>query len=146
MEGNEIHDPCFSLSGKQSVVCGANPATGNSGFTVTLTKPLPEPEGKAYGESNQAWLVQLSDGEVCMPFTGTRAIIDGKAAVYGCSPNADGRSSVLLGDLDNTQPVWTAKSATLVKQGSDWKAESVETVPVKWCGSNMPRSKSDFKA
>jgi hypothetical protein len=36
-EGNAIHDPCFSLPNRNFVVCGANPVTGDNGFTLTLT-------------------------------------------------------------------------------------------------------------
>ncbi len=131
-EGNAIHDPCFSLPNGNYVVCGANSVTGGSGFKLTLTKPLPEPErNPASAGSNQAWEVLLSDGEVCTPFTGTRPLVAGKVATYGCSPNADGRSSVLLGDLDNREPVWKAKAATLVRRGTEWKAASIDVVPVK---------------
>jgi hypothetical protein len=130
-EGNAIHDPCFSLPDGNYVVCGANPVTGDSGFTLKLTKPLPQPEGKASADTNQAWMVELNDGEVCTPFTGTRPLVAGQVATYGCSPNADGRSSVLLGDLDNGEPVWKAKAATLVRRGTEWKAASIDVVPVK---------------
>lgn len=131
-EGNEIHDPCFSLPNASSVVCGANPVTGDNGFKLTLTKPFPEPERKLTSpDTNQAWLVELSDGEVCTPFTGTRPIVDGQVAIYGCSPNAAGRSSVLLGDLDNSVRAWKAKAATLVQRSSEWKADSVGTARVK---------------
>jgi hypothetical protein len=131
-EDNDIHDPCFSLPNGNFVVCGANPVAGDKGFTLRLTKPLPEPERSlTSADTNQAWMVQLSDGETCTPFTGTRPLVAGQVATYGCSPNAAGRSSVLLGDLDNSEPVWKAKAATLVRRGTEWKAASTDTIPVK---------------
>jgi hypothetical protein len=132
MEGNAIHDPCFELMDKQAVVCGANPVKGEKGFRLNLTKPLPTPEPHpATSDKNQAWLVELGDGAVCTPFTGTRPFISGQAAYYGCTSKSSDRQVLLLGDLGNSKPLWTAKRATLVKHELGWKIESTETVPVK---------------
>ena len=77
---------------------------------------------------NSAWLVLLNDGEVCKPFTGTRPVIDNLVAAYGCSANAAGRRSVLLGDLDNSGPVRVAAS---LEWGSEWKVNSVQAMLLK---------------
>jgi hypothetical protein len=132
MEGNAIHDPCFTLSDKQAVVCEANPANGDKGVRLELTKPLPAVETHyATLDGNQAWLVELGDGTLCTLFTGTRPFVGGHVAYYGCTSKASDRQVLLLGELDNSKPRWTAKKATLVKQDLGWKIQSTETVPVK---------------
>lgn len=128
MEGNAIHDPCFSLKGQNAVVCGANPAAGNPGFRLDLTGKLPPPETAASPQPNWAWLVQLNDHTLCAPFTGTRPFLAGEIAFYSCDSKNDQTQNLLLGDLDNNKPVWIAKKATLVKSGSDWVIQSSQPV------------------
>jgi hypothetical protein len=132
MEGNAIYDPCFSLPDQKTVVCGANPATGTHGFKLNLTKPLPENEAHPEPSDHPwPWLIKLDDGTTCMRFTGTAPFIDGQAGHYGCTSKTKGQDLLLMGDLDSANPLWTAKKATVVKSGSQWRIESSATVPVK---------------
>jgi hypothetical protein len=84
MIGNEIHDPCFQVPPLENeVICGANPAFGKTGFVVKLTKPLPEHSGQR-AVLPSPWILELADGSVCEPFTGTRPAINGEPAVWSC--------------------------------------------------------------
>jgi len=132
MEGNAIHDPCFRLSDRKAVVCGANPATGTHGFKLNLTKPLPESDAHpAPTDHPWPWLVELTDGTTCMRFTGTAPFVDGQAGYYGCPSQDKGRQTLLLGNLDNTHPLWTAQKAILVKSRTAWHIQSSQSVPVR---------------
>lgn len=132
MEGNAIHDPCFSLPERQRVVCGTNPAAGKNGFALRLTKPLPKPDTQSVPvPRNWAWLVELNDGTTCSPFTGTMPFIAGEVGTYGCSSKKKGQQIMLLGELDNRQPLWTARKATLVESGAEWIIKSSEAVPIR---------------
>ncbi|HVA80585.1 MAG TPA: hypothetical protein VNF29_06645 [Candidatus Binataceae bacterium] len=84
MIGNEIHDPCFQVPPHRGqVVCDANPAAKQAGFALKLTKPLPESAAPA-SENPQPWIMQLADGSVCEPFTGTMPMVGGDAARWYC--------------------------------------------------------------
>jgi hypothetical protein len=84
MIGNGIHDPCFQVPPMENeVICGANPALGKSGFVMKLTKALPlvtEPPAA----SPSPWILELEDGSVCEPFTGTRPAVNNEPAVWSC--------------------------------------------------------------
>ncbi len=108
MTGNAIHDPCFQLA-DGSLVCDANPATGDAGFLLTLTGSLPAANAPSADQSataaKSAWLVQLADGTVCGVNTGATGGVNGERANYGCPSN-----EWIFGDLipgDATTP-WTA--------------------------------------
>lgn len=131
MEGNAIHDPCFALSGEKAVVCGVNPASGEGGFKLSLTKALPEPVQNAPSGQPWPWLVELDDGTVCMRFTGTAPFLDGEAGHYGCSSKIPEEQILLMGDFNTRKPLWTARKAILVKSGSQWNIKSTESVPIK---------------
>lgn len=132
MEGNAIHDPCFSLADQKAVVCGANPATGNRGFRMTLANPLLKNQvSSAPSDHPWPWLIELNDGTTCMQFTGTAPFVDGQVGHDGCASHDKEQQTLLLGELDNSKPMWTAKKATLVKSGSEWTIKSSESVPVK---------------
>ena len=131
-EGNVIHDPCFSLADQEQVVCGVNPVVKKSGFVLRLTKPLPQSNVSSNPASqNWAWMIELSDGTVCTPFTGTRPFISGETGFYGCNSINSAKQFLLMGDLDSSKAVWTARRATLVKAGNQWVIQSSQTVSVK---------------
>src|SRR5580704_2213338 len=70
MAGNSISDPCFTTSTPDIVVCDPNPVAGEPGFAMRVHGPLPaSPPVKG---TVMPWLVELYDGIVCMPLTGTR--------------------------------------------------------------------------
>jgi hypothetical protein len=110
--GNEIHDPCFQIPGNTNLRCNVSPkdATDPSSIILSLTKPLPKPEGHLTPAApyDGAWLIELKGGIMCSPFTGTLPFSDkGDIANYGCSDqrlifgiNADGKA-------------WTAKVGSL---------------------------------
>ena len=112
--GNSISDPCFQIPGESDLLCGANPAVpaATSSFVLKLTKQLPAPETvQGPIPADWAWLIELSDGTVCSPFTGTLPIAQGGvAASYGCAPKTPGAEGLLIfGDLNTSSSVWTAE-------------------------------------
>ncbi len=38
---------------------------------------------------------------------------------------------MIMGDLDNTNPLWTAKKEIVMRDGMGWKVQSEDVVPVK---------------
>lgn len=82
LRGNEIYDPCFAAR-ENLVVCDANPALSRRGFALALTRPLPS--ATPLPGPVQPWMVELADGNVCTPFTGTRPMIDRQIISYACS-------------------------------------------------------------
>ena len=127
MIGNGIEDPCFTTPKvSDAVICGANPATGDAGFLLHLTKPLPATT-VATPSTPSPWIVELAIGQgqvpgpyampppktYCSPLTGTMPAVDGPAVRYSCW-EANVESKPQLGDtqiglLDDFKPgkVWT---------------------------------------
>ena len=84
MIGNAIHDPCFQVPPMEhEVICDANPVLGKSGFVMKLTKALPLVTEPA-APSPSPWVLELEDGSVCEPFTGTRPAVNNQPAVWSC--------------------------------------------------------------
>lgn len=117
--GNSISDPCFQIPGSKNLLCGMDPASPvatTSTFVLKLTQPLPVPEAvQGPVPSNWAWLVQLSDGTPCSPFTGSLPIAQGGiSANYGCAPQTPGGEGILIfGDLNTSSSVWMADVGNL---------------------------------
>ena len=132
--GNSISDPCFQIPNQAPLLCGKNPARPNSTstFVLKLTQPLPA-QGAFQGPipSNWAWLVQLSDGTLCSPFTGTRPFTaDNQAASYGCAPGPLGSDVMIFDDLNASGTTWMATIGTL--------SEPTSTLPVILSSSSVP--------
>ncbi|NTU82566.1 MAG: hypothetical protein HGA45_24885 [Chloroflexales bacterium] len=118
---NAIFDPCFTTSDPQLVSCEPDPVHQDPGVLLTLTEPLPTPETTSTSTSPWAWMVELADGSICTPFTGTRGMVAGKMTTYGCQ-DANQQPGVTI--LDDLIPgtVWQAEIAD---------HEQVRTVTVK---------------
>ncbi len=114
MVGNAISDPCFQIPGSKDLLCGSDQVSANvtSTFLLSLIKDLPKFQIPSSIPANWAWRVQLSDGVICTPFTGTRPFTaTGDVAIYACNGGAN--ESMIFGDLNNTNPLWTAKVGSL---------------------------------
>lgn len=126
--GNAISDPCFEVpsatgveSAEPNLLCGANPASTNvsSTFVLQLTKPLPPATvsgtvsaAAGAAPSDWAWLIELADGTICTPFTGTRPFTaSGDVALYSC--NGGPNESMIFGDLNDASTTWTAELGVL---------------------------------
>jgi hypothetical protein len=136
---NSISDPCFQIPNSSNLLCGINPTIENSTstFVLKLTQALPAAEPvQGVPPSNWAWLVQLSDGTLCTPFTGTLPFTaTGQSANYGCAPGALGDDLLIFGDLDNSSTVWTANIGTLSESTSSLPtiaASSTVSVATIW--------------
>jgi len=126
-----VYDPCFATERVGRVVCGVDPSTGDGGFQVNLSAPLPKPElpGKM-PQTNWGWLVELGDGTYCAPFADTPPSVEGQTGYYGCTDASSGGRIMLMDQLDDDAPVWTAKEAVVDDTGSVPNITSLETVPV----------------
>lgn len=128
-DDNSIHDPCFEVANPEGgdesiVVCGADPVTGERGFVLELTEPLPAPDP---GNLSNAWLVQLSDGTICGLLTGTVPGVDGQVAPYGC---ADQARSNLMEDFLIFDPVWYAQSVVFDLGDEGFTIRSSVRIPI----------------
>jgi hypothetical protein len=109
--GNAISDPCFEGASPGAVVCRANPALGQPGFTLQLDAPLPKSTVK-HGPP-QPWLLLLEDGTACQATTGTLPPVDGEPARWACPPEKPGAEPRYLSGLQPGK-VWRAERFTLV--------------------------------
>ncbi len=134
--GNGISDPCFAIpNSTSSLLCGINPTVPNSTstFVLKLTQSLPASQvPPGLPPSNWAWLVQLGNGTLCTPFTGTLPITaTGDVANYGCAPGPLGKDIMIFGGLNTSSSVWTAEVGTISESSSSRPmVASSSTVPV----------------
>jgi hypothetical protein len=134
MIGNAIFDPCFTTTDiSDAVICGANPATSDTGFLMRLTKPLPSASPVASSRLSP-WIVELAIGQgqvpgpyampppktFCSALTGTMPAVDGLAVPYSCwEVNVESKpelGDMQIGLLDDFKPgrVWTVTQVTFV--------------------------------
>jgi hypothetical protein len=128
----------------KSVICDANPVLGKSGFVMKLTKALPlvtEPRAS----SPSPWLLQLEDGSVCAPFTGTRPAVNHEPAVWSCIKPGVPPSPRTNSLVTKVHPgkVWTAEryaEAAVATGNSKTESRKVEVqiIPVARSGNEGP--------
>jgi hypothetical protein len=132
MIGNSIQDPCFSTSDPKIVICDINPAKGESGFAMKLTKPLPDHEKT---QESRPFQLQLTDGTLCQPFTGTLTALKGKAVVtYGCTPaecckGKDFKQGII--SIDKSKPQWVAKIIVYAMKNGKVIVKTTRKIPVE---------------
>ena len=127
MVENSIYDPCFQLD-DGTVVCGADPVTGEVGFQLVLTEPLPESDLPADAVPS-AWMVVLADGTFCSRATGTMGFVDEKPTTFYCASDDPDETVVLLDELQPGTP-WMAERAVL-GNGPEISATDVALVPIR---------------
>lgn len=129
---NFIYDPCFETEGGE-VVCGVNPEKSDSGFTLNLTKKLPQ-WGNFLDEYKRPWQVKLEDETMCFPMTGTAGTVNGEFYYYYCDKN----DAVLVGSLDNggpfdrSKPLWRVRVANQLDQLGEQSEVRKVTVNTVW--------------
>jgi hypothetical protein len=135
MAGNSIYDPCFAARGRTDVmVCDVNPVTHGPGFAMKLTRPLPH-EAPYRWTTVIPWIVELAGGDVCVPLTGTHALLRNGATVgYECS---EGRkmldAAAATGLIDGSivpGRVWYASKAVYTVSRSGEMTSTVTRVPL----------------
>ena len=119
---NEIFDPCFAIDDAPTVICDADPISGDIGFVLELTEPLPEPD---VGSLSQPWLVELADGTVCGIMTGTVPGVDGRTAGYGCTDATNLFDEFLQGE------VWLAEKVVIGLGAEGFVLEESEITPIR---------------
>lgn len=128
---SSIYDPCFANDKKDKIVCQMNPLIDNV-FTINFSQPLPIVGIIKNLQNNWAWFIELEDGTICSPYTGTKPIIDKETATYGCKPKVKGNLDVLVGDL-SVGKIWTAKRIIVVRDnvGTGWNTQFSGIVNIK---------------
>ncbi len=128
MTGNQIHDPCFQIDETPTLICGADPISGEEGFVLELTESLPEVQ---VGDAALPWLIELGDGTICRLMTGTVPGANGQTAPYGC---ADEAGSYLMAEFDTELPVWFAQRVTfdLGEDGFSIRSSTRQGIAVVW--------------
>jgi hypothetical protein len=127
--GDNIYDPCFSISGNsQAEICYIRPLDNSTSFKLNLTEPLPAhwPVSTNSAWANSAWVFELADGTNCRILGGATAAFGGKRVNYSC---ADGW--YVLGDLQKGK-VWIAQK---IRLSSDFSSivESVKAfIRIVW--------------
>jgi len=128
MVGEEIFDPCFSTANADEVFCQMNPLKDES-FVIKLTETLPVLTLPDNVQKNWGWFIVLKDGTYCSPFTGTRQVIQGKVAYFGCESKNANERIVLTGYL-NPGNIWRADKATLIEKDGGWIIKSLERAEI----------------
>ena len=137
MIGNSIHDPCFQVPPLENeVICDAHPVLSKSAFVMKLTNALPVAT-KPPAASPSPWILQLEDGSVCEPFSGTRPAVNNQPAVWSCImpgvPPSPRTNSLVTKVHPGT--VWTAErylesAAAMGNPMTESRRVEVEIVPV----------------
>jgi hypothetical protein len=125
--GTAVYDPCFSTSQSGVAYCPVDPTTDGA-ILVKTSKALAQKVPPAVMKDNWAWFIKLEDGTLLSPFTGTKPIVDGTAALYG-GKITNGERPVLVGELVKGN-VWTVQEKILVKNGTVWVTKSSRTAKV----------------
>ena len=135
--GNNVSDPCFQIPGNADVLCNVNPTKSKdtSTFALALTQTLPTPQPvQGVEPSGMGWLIELQDGTLCTPFTGTLPFTaDGQTATYGCAPGSLGNDIVIF-DINSSSSVWMAHVGTLIQAPKN----STSGLPVVASSSTIP--------
>jgi hypothetical protein len=125
------YDPCFSNEAKDKVVCHMNPLSQDV-FIINLKAPLPDVKSPVVLRTNWAWFLELEDGTICSPYTGSKPLINNTEAFYGCKPKIKGDLDVLIGDLIIGE-IWTVKRMIVTRDGigTGWDTKFSDIVKVK---------------
>ena len=126
---NIIYDPCFTSELADALVCDVDPVKNKNGFLLRLQQPLPR-SVKNKGGKNRAWLIELQDGSLCRPYTGTVGRYKGKAVQYGCSSSGDDLVGLLRGSIKPSK-VWRAKQVVYKTVNAKKKLVTTKNVAIK---------------
>ena len=103
---SKIYDPCFDTG--EHLICGADPITGNEGFVLDPTEPLPK-EPPADGV--HPWIIELAGGMLCRGSAGATGNIDGRRLDWSC---ADG--TWIVRGLEQAD-IWTGQRVMMDEGG-----------------------------
>ena len=127
MAVNKVMDPCFVASDGETIICGANPASGENGFRLDLTTPLPEMTYElGPGTPNLTWMFETGDGMLFQFVTGAAGSVEGKRINYVSEKS----SAVIIGDLQPGK-VWRAQKVTLKRSKDAVSIKETELVEIR---------------
>ncbi len=113
--GNSIYDPCFKIANSAKLVCPFID-NNNQSLVINLNKPLPKVIMSMI-QIPQPFRMQLENGSICMPFTGTLPFAQGHVLRYGCDNGGWGVNDVSWHGRDAT--------ANLMKFGHDKSGQPI---------------------
>ncbi len=125
LESGQIYDPCLIVDENQTIVCGADPISGEPGVRLNLTEPLPEPTITTQDALTQAWLLELADGTICSFATGATLAFDERRVNYNCEDNSN-----LLGELQNEGDIWRAERVIIARNDEGFFIQESQLVPI----------------
>lgn len=140
MVASDVLDPCFVVENPRKVICGADPTKKKIGFFLKLTRPIAKRtdiKTDEVGEvgKNDAWIIKLSNDQICYRYTGTMPIIHQGEKVlaikYGCGKEKNGRFCGLLDDSVNKGKIWRAKKIIYETNGVENKVIKNQSVTIK---------------
>jgi hypothetical protein len=131
---NEIYDPCFTTKNPNILICGADPIENSKSFPLKLKEALPKPDKKQAKENN-AWIIELSNGALCNPYTGTMPILNDRdkpiALQYGCNNLENNKLSGLLDGSVKPGKIWHTKQVIYTMQKHKVKTLKIQDVKIK---------------
>lgn len=133
--GNSISDPCFQIAGSSELICNPDPLdpSSSSTFALKLTAPLPKVSVvSTTAEINSGWMLELVDGTICTPFTGTLPFSsEGDVAYYSCNSSKP-NEQMIFNSLDSKTNPWTAEIGELaLSSGFPPPLEDTSTIGIK---------------
>jgi hypothetical protein len=127
--GGAALDPCFPTARAGLVFCPADPRHPRDDRLVRVMEERSQNGGAALA---RAWFLELEDGSACRPIPGGGRSIEGAQELYACTFVMAGESdAVVLGDADQSSPVWTIQKAVLNKKATPQTIKSLSIVVVR---------------
>lgn len=125
-------DPCFTTTRQGHVLCGADPRLSSSGTLVAAALPPAAPSAATPAHArHHTWFFELADGSTCQPLSKPGQVFDGAVELYGCRFGSAGEADALLGDLDDSAPVWTIQKVLINKKVEPQTIKSLMIAAVK---------------
>jgi hypothetical protein len=122
----ETFDPCLTAQDGETLVCDAFPATGDTGFQLNLTQPLPEPDLNAK-VSPGVWMFLGTDSAYCVILRDLQVTVADQIVTHVCSDNR-----VVLGGVDTANRLWQVEKALLANDSQgNFSVESSERVSIE---------------
>jgi hypothetical protein len=128
--GADSLDPCFTTPAAGIVLCNPDPRKAGSGqlISVTMSAASPAPVAEI---RHLAWFFELADGTTCRPLAGGGREWEDLIELYTCRFGSDGQADAVLGDLDDSGPIWTIRKVLINKKSEPQTIKSIVMAPVK---------------
>ena len=95
------------------------------------TAPAAAAPGAPTQARHHTWSFELTDGSMCQPLSKLGQVLDGAAELYSCRFGSAGEADAVLGDLDDSAPVWTIQKVLINKKVDPQTIKSLMIASVK---------------